>query len=89
MHAIYTLKHEEQEQQKHPVYKDKSDIRRKLVIVRGTLYMKLYNQNNFWYILCFCRPTLDLQKDFLLKYWRKKIGTIFAIISITSGQSPP
>ena len=31
------MKNEEQEQKKHPVYEDKSNIRRNLVIVRETL----------------------------------------------------
>ena len=28
---------------KHPVHEDTSDTRRKVIIVRGTLYIKLYN----------------------------------------------
>ena len=39
--------HKLKKQQKHPVYEDKSDTRRKVVKVRGTLMQKLYVQNNF------------------------------------------
>ena len=39
--------HKLKKQQKHPVYEDKSDTRRKVVKVRGTLMRKLYVRNNF------------------------------------------
>ena len=52
-------------QQNHPVYKDKSDARRKVVMVRETLicnFMIRTILSKFWCILHYCRPTTDLYK---------------------------
>ena len=48
--------------------------------------MTLYNQSNFkqlWYMLYYCRPTLDLYKKTLPKFWEKMVKNrpIIAIIS--------
>ena len=68
-----TTVHKLKKQQKYPVYEDKSDSRRKVVVVRGTLKLSLYsekNLTNFWYILYYCTPTMrTFTKKTLLKYW--------------------
>ena len=59
-------------QKKRPVYEDKNDSRRKVVIVRGTLIWNFTIRTIFgkcWYILCYCGPTIDFYKKTLLKYW--------------------
>ena len=73
--------HKLKKQQKSPVYKDKSDSRRKVVIVRRTLIWNFIIKTifgKFWYMLYYCRPTMDLYKKTLLKYIvnkRSKITT--------------
>ena len=82
--------HKLKKQQKHTVYEDKSDTRRKVVKVRGTLIRNFIFKTivaKFWYIL-YCRPIMNLYKNTLLKYWKTgKNRPIMAIISIISGDS--
>ena len=55
----------------HPVYEDKSDSRRKVIIVRRTLIWNFIIRTifgRFWYMLYYCRLTMDLYKKTLLKY---------------------
>ena len=55
----------------NPVYEDKSDSRRKVVIVRQTLIWNFIIRaifGRFWYMLYYSRPTIDLYKKTLLKY---------------------
>ena len=77
---------------KHPVYKDKSDSRRKVVIVRRTLISNFIIRTifrRFWYMIYYCRPTIDPYKKTLLKYCEKTVKNshIIAIICITSEHS--
>ena len=50
---------------KHHVYEDKSDSRRKVVKVRGTLICNFMFRKffaKFWYILYYYRPTMNITK---------------------------
>ena len=76
---------------KHPVYEDKSDTCRKVVIVRGTLTRNFIFRTvvaKFWYMLHYCMPTMNLyKKKTLLRYWEKMVKNrpIIAIICIITG----
>ena len=62
--------HKPNKQQKHPVYEDKSDTRRKVIKVRGTLIWNFMFRTifaKFRYMLYYCRPTMKLCKKTLLK----------------------
>ena len=66
-----TTVHKLKNTKNHPVYKDKSDSRRKVVIVRGRLIWNFIIRTivgRFWYMLYYYRPTMDLYKKTLLKY---------------------
>ena len=55
---------------KHSVYEDKSDTRRKVVIVRETLICNFVIITIFgkvWYMLYYCKPTMDLYEKTLKK----------------------
>ena len=70
--TVYKLKNSKN----HPVYADKSDSRRKTVIVRGTLIGNFIIRTilgRFWYMLYYCRPTMDLYKKTLLKYCKETV----------------
>ena len=65
-----TTFHKLKKQQKHPVYEDKSDTRRKVIKVRGTLiknFMFITIYAKFLYMLYYCRPTMKFCKQTLLK----------------------
>ena len=67
--TVHKLKKTEK---KHPVYEDKSDSRRKVVIGRGILMRNFIIRTIFgkcWYILYYSGPTMDFYKKTLLKYW--------------------
>ena len=52
-------------QQNPLVYEEKSDTRRKVVIVKGTLIENFISRtifDKFWYMLYYCRPNMDLYK---------------------------
>ena len=84
--AVHKLK---KNSKNHPVYEDKSDSRRNVVIVRRTLIWNFIIRTifeRFWYMLYYCRPTMDLYKKTLLKYCEKTVKNshIIVIICITS-----
>ena len=62
--------HKLKNSQKYPVYDDKSDTRRKVVKVRGTLIGNFMFRTifaKFRYMLYYSRPTMKLCKKTLLK----------------------
>ena len=64
--TVYKLK----KKQKSPCLRI-LDSRRKVVVVRGTSIGNFIIRTifeRFWYILYYCRPTMDLSKKTLLKY---------------------
>ena len=62
--------HKLKNDQKHPVYEDKGDTRRKVVKVKKTLIWSFMFRTilQFRYMLYYCRPTMNLYKKTLLKY---------------------
>ena len=66
-----TTVHKLKKQQNHAVYEDKSDSRRKVVIITQTLIKNFIIKTifeRFRYMLFYCRPPMDLNKKTLLKY---------------------
>ena len=62
---------EKKNSKNYSVYEDKSDFRRKVVVVREALIRKCIIKTifgKFWYMFYYCRPTMDLHKKSLLKY---------------------
>ena len=82
----YNCSQTKKPRKKTPVYEDKSDSRRKVVIVRN---MKLYNQDNFWqmlvYIILLWADHGPLQKTFTkILGLNGKNRPIIVILCITS-----
>ena len=86
----YNCSQTEKTEEKKPLYEDKSDSKRNVVLVRGTLIRNFIIRTIFgkcWYILYYCGPNMDLYKKTLLKYWEETVKNrpIIVIICITSG----
>ena len=72
---------------RQPVYEDKSDTRRKVVIARGTLIWNFMIRTifaKFWYILYYCKPTMNHYKNFYKNIGKKTAKNTFTITIIAT-----